>query len=153
MSTLTPPVGSGEPKFIFVQDDPGKTRFAVFGRAAHWTSDQQLGFVYETAGAGWVADWCLSGVQPGIAMSGFASKEDAASALFWFERPRRAMRGTQWYEPTDTWVYGTITFRGENIEAAATAIGRATGALLDGAASWTDTTGTTYDVHLTVNNH
>ncbi|MET7525649.1 hypothetical protein ACFYSJ_26165 [Streptomyces sp. NPDC005248] len=48
---------------------------------------------------------------------------------------------------------GTITFRGENIEAVARAIGRATGALLDGAASWTDTTGTTYDVHLTVNNH
>ncbi|WP_326745361.1 hypothetical protein [Streptomyces sp. NBC_01760] len=152
MKTL-PPVGSGEPTFIFDQPDRGMNRFAVFGRAAHWNSDVHLGFVYETAGAGWVADWSKSSDQPEIAMAGFLSKENAASALYWFEPPERSMRSTQWHRPTDTWVNGTVSFRGESAEAAATALNRAAGALLDGAASWTDTTATTYDVQITANNN
>ncbi|MFJ3270941.1 hypothetical protein [Streptomyces sp. NPDC086776] len=141
-----------EPTFIYTDTKPGTSRQNVHARVEHRTSDEHLGQVYETAGDGWVAEW-FDGERAVIAMSGFRAKESAASALYWFRAPEKSDRHTQWYSETDKWVNGTVTFRGESAEAAATALNRAAGALLDGAASWTDTTATTYDVQITVANN
>ncbi|MFF8918053.1 hypothetical protein ACF08M_33305 [Streptomyces sp. NPDC015032] len=117
-STLPPIGGTVQPHFIYTRPEEGRNRFVVHGRAAHWGSDRHLGFVSETAGGGWLADWSKSADQSEIAMPGFQSKEDVASALFWFKPPARSDLSAQWYRPKDQWVNATVTVRAETEEAA-----------------------------------
>lgn len=122
IKSLPPVGGTIEPHFIFTRTEEGREHFAVHARAAHWTSDQLLGHVHETAGAGWVADWSTDLARPQRAMPGFLSQRDAASALFWFQQPSITDRCQEWYAPKDTWVNVTVHVRAETEDAAYDAI-------------------------------
>ncbi|MEV7952970.1 hypothetical protein [Streptomyces sp. NPDC088141] len=142
------------PGVFFVPANDGTSREQVWHRKPGGASDEYLGDVSETAGAGWLAEFYKGhdrNAEKIIGVPGFVSKEWAADFLFTYEPSIVSSRRDAHLKPIDTWVNGTIVFRGETAEAAVTAIGRAADALLDGAASWTDTTNTTYDVKLTVN--
>ncbi|WP_030660794.1 hypothetical protein [Streptomyces rimosus] len=81
-----------EPEFIFIRFDRSSSRFHVWARAPHYTSDQYLGSVYESEGSDWVADWRKSGAASATDMPGFASKEHAASALYRYAPPTQSVR-------------------------------------------------------------
>ncbi|MFD9815195.1 hypothetical protein [Streptomyces sp. NPDC059080] len=122
IKSLPPVGGSIQPHFIFTRTEEGREHFAVHARLDHWTSDQLLGHVYETAGAGWVADWSKEKDRPQIAMPEFQSKEGAASALFWFQPPTVTDRCAEWYSPRDTWVNVAVKVRAETEDIAYKAI-------------------------------
>ncbi|MFV0135564.1 hypothetical protein ACLGIH_20470 [Streptomyces sp. HMX87] len=86
------------PRFIYHPTTPPgdePTRFQVYvdpvGSALE-VDDTYLGTVYLTSGGGWVADWSKLNGAPALAMPGFQSKEDAASALYWFAPPAQSAR-------------------------------------------------------------
>ena len=84
-----------EPGFIYhPTNPPGEepTRFQVYSAKSPDIDDAYLGVVYQTADNAWVADWSKHNGAPAIAMPGFKSKQDAASALYWFAPPTQSAR-------------------------------------------------------------
>ncbi|MEU7156001.1 hypothetical protein AB0A98_06090 [Streptomyces chrestomyceticus] len=84
-----------DPKFIYhptTPPDVEPTRFDVFVDNAPDVDDAYLGKVYQTADGNWVADWSKRNDAPSIAMPGFATKECAASALYWYAPPTQSVR-------------------------------------------------------------
>ncbi|MFE7114930.1 hypothetical protein ACFU99_05830 [Streptomyces sp. NPDC057654] len=88
------------PQFRYQPVNAEETRFKVYSDAPG-DSDGILyyGIVYQTADNRWVADWTGRSSNP-TAVPGFATKEYAADALYWFATPvqsfvsRPAGRGT-----------------------------------------------------------
>lgn len=78
-------------KFHFHPEDKSETRFSVHTKAP---SDSEgplyLGIVYQTVDSTWVADWTGRSAHP-IAVPGFATKEHAADALYWFAAPVQSL--------------------------------------------------------------
>jgi hypothetical protein len=148
IKSLPPVGGSIQPHFIFTETEPGREHYAVHARVAHWTSDQLLGHVYETSGAGWVADWTTDPARQQIAMPEFQSKEGAASALFWFEPPSITDRCQDWYAPKDSWVHVTVEVRAETEDAAYAGIAESV-ACAPGGSGTLEAEETTYSLTIT----
>jgi hypothetical protein len=79
-----------ESKFHYQPENEEETRFKVYTDAPG-DGDGFLyqGIVYETADRNWVADWTGRGIEA-VAVPGFATKEYAASALYWFTPPAQS---------------------------------------------------------------
>ncbi|WP_405775906.1 hypothetical protein [Streptomyces sp. NBC_01538] len=78
-----------EPHFHYEALNQDGTRSTVHEGAPGAAREtwRYLGIVYETAGAGWVADW---GTRGHVAMPGFKDSDDAAGALYWFAPPAQS---------------------------------------------------------------
>ncbi|UXX93943.1 hypothetical protein N7U49_21275 [Streptomyces sp. AD2-2] len=79
-----------EPKFQYQPENEDGTRFKIYTDAPGDTEGLLYqGIVFETADRNWVADWTGRNSNP-IAMPGFATKEYAADALYWFTPPTQS---------------------------------------------------------------
>ncbi|KOT51139.1 MULTISPECIES: hypothetical protein [Streptomyces] len=96
MNNTLPPVGGpGQPTFIYHPTTPSDvepTRFQVYVSNAPDIADAYVGTVYQTADGDWVADWSKRNDAFPIEMRGFATKEYAASALYWYAPPTQSVR-------------------------------------------------------------
>ncbi|MEV5264761.1 hypothetical protein [Streptomyces werraensis] len=117
------------PHLIQLPDEQGRERTFVWHRPPGDGSDQLLGHVHETAGAGWVATWTDTDGNELIGMPGFATGDAAAEALYWFDPPLQSIRSREALEVPDTWVNGTVTFRAATVQEAVSTVIRTLGPL------------------------
>ncbi|MFD7661296.1 hypothetical protein [Streptomyces sp. NPDC059788] len=119
------------PNVFLVPANDGTSREQVWFRTPGAASDEYLGDVSETVGASWLAEFYKSpelNAEKLIGVPGFASKEWAADFLSTYEPSIVSSRRDAHLKPIDTWGNGTITFRGEAVEA----VDQAVEALIDG---------------------
>ncbi|PNE43393.1 hypothetical protein [Streptomyces noursei] len=81
-----------EPEFIYHPTNEEQTRFQVYDGNAPEVDHAFLGSIYEAADDTWVADWSKLNGAPSRAMPGFASKQRAAEALYWYAPPTQSVR-------------------------------------------------------------
>ncbi|MEV6400841.1 hypothetical protein AB0M39_39720 [Streptomyces sp. NPDC051907] len=81
------------PKFIFIPADPrNPDRFTVYLQNAAPSSGrgELLGVVWQSAAAGWTADFAPE--KQGIGVPGFITRQAAAECLYWYAPPVQSAR-------------------------------------------------------------
>lgn len=137
-----------QPNLIFDPADGGRSTKKVWSRVPGPASDELIGEVSETVGAGFVATWHDARGNKVIGVYGFRSEEEAGAALYAFDPPQPSARSGALFQPADSWVNAAITVRGETIYAVEEAVNEAILALADGHHAYTNEA-TNYDVTLT----